>query len=86
MYFHIQLRYKKEIGKYQLKIHTETNRALLITNKQRYDKNMALARHDEALKEERNIERGDDDFFYSTILTISGDKVQVFPHTKRLSR
>ena len=47
---------------------------------------MALARHDESLKEERNIERGDDDFFYSTIITISGDKVQVFPHTKRLSQ
>ena len=67
-------------------MHTETNRALLITNKERYDKNMAAARHDESLKEERNIERGDDDFFYSSVITVSGDKVQVFPHTKRVSR
>ena len=79
-------RYKKEIGKYQLKIHTETNRALQVTNKQRYEKNMAAARHDEALKEERHIERGDDDFFYSSVITLLGDKVQVFPHTKRVTR
>ena len=47
---------------------------------------MAAARHDESLKEERHIERGDDDFFYSSVITVSGDKVQVFPHTKRISR
>ena len=47
---------------------------------------MAAARHDEALKEERHIERGDDDFFYSSVITLLGDKVQVFPHTKRVTR
>ena len=47
---------------------------------------MAAARHDEALKEERNIEKDDDDFFYSSVITLLGDKVQVFPHTKRVTR
>ena len=74
------------MGHYQFAIHTERNRALQISNKQRYNNHMADARHDMSLKAERNIERGDDEFYYSKVVTILGDKVQVFPHTKRVSR
>ena len=74
------------MGRYQLAIHTERNRALQISNKQRYYNHMAQARHDMSLKEERNIERGDDEFYYSKTLTILGAKVQVFPHSKRITR
>ena len=47
---------------------------------------MAQARHDSSFKAERNIERGDEDFYYNTEVTILGDRVQVFPHSKRITR
>ena len=74
------------MGQYQLAIHSETNRALQITNRQRYNRNMAEARHDVSLKAERNIEKDDDEFYYGRTITLLGDKVKVFPQTKRFSR
>ena len=47
---------------------------------------MAQAKHDSSFKAERNIERGDEDFYYNTDVTILGDRVQVFPHSKRTTR
>lgn len=59
-----QKSYENEIGKYQLQIHSTKNRAHSenrwhVSEQQRYDRIMGATLHDEALKEERNIENGD---------------------------
>merc|ERR1719288_272328 len=59
-----QKSYENEIGKYQLQIHSTKNRAHFenrwhVSEQQRYDRIMGATLHDEALKEERNIEHGD---------------------------
>ena len=47
---------------------------------------MAAARHDVSLKEERNIEKDDGEFYYGKVRALLGEKVEVFPGTKRYSR
>ena len=47
---------------------------------------MAAAYHDVSLKEERNIEKDDGEFYYGKARMLLGEKVEVFPQTKRISR
>jgi hypothetical protein len=47
---------------------------------------MAAAYHDVSLKEERNIEKDDGEFYYGKVRMLLGEKVEVFPQTKRISR
>ena len=79
-------KYRKEIGKYQLQIHSETNPALYLTKRKRYKRIMKETRHDESFKEERNIGKWDDEYYNNHVLSIRGTKLQIFPHTRVVAK
>jgi len=82
-----RIRYKKEIGKYQLEIHSDKNPALYLTKTKRKKRIMRETNNDKSFKEERNVWKWDDEYYNSyVLLTILGQKVQVFPHTRVVAK
>jgi len=78
-------KFKAELGKYQFSVHSSKNRALEVDEKTRYKKNLIAVKLDCGLKEMRNIEKDDKDFFDAQETCLYGTQVQIFPHTKKRS-
>ena len=70
-------KFKKEFGKYQFSIKSENNKALKTSNKKRYETYMKSTRFDKGFKEERNLDKDDDDFYENIISNVLGERVQV---------
>jgi len=81
-----QKRYKKEIGKYQLQIHSENNPALYLSNRRRKNRIMRATRHDKGLNEERNIDIGDDEYHHNRAISLMGSLVHVIPYIKTVAK
>jgi len=80
-------RYKTELSKHQLQIHTPSNRALRLSPVKRLKRNLSSARFDTGLKEERGIQRSDPEHGVAQVVFLkNGTKVKVFPNKKRRSK
>jgi len=79
-------KFKKEFGKYQFSIHSKHNKALYTSNKKRYETHMKYTKCDLGFKSERNLDRDDEDFYDSVVANVIGTRVQIYPHTKRVSK
>jgi hypothetical protein len=78
-------KYKKEIGKYQFSIKSEKNKAALVSNRARFNRNMGSIKFDKGLKEERNLDVKDSEYFEFIQTSAYGESVRIFPHTKKVS-
>jgi len=78
-------KYKDQMGKYQFCVRSNKNRALDVDEKTRYKRNLKVVKFDSGLKEMRNMEKDDKEFFDVQETCLYGTQVQMFPHTKKRS-
>ena len=78
--------YKKEMGKYQFSVRSENNKAAKLSKKARFAINMDQVKTDRGFKVERNLDVKDDEFYDYVERTLFGERLRMFPHTKRYTR
>ena len=78
--------YKKEMGKYQFSVRSENNKAAKLSKKARFAINMDQVKTDRGFKVERNLDVKDDEFYNYVERTLFGERLRIFPHTKRYTR
>lgn len=78
--------YKKEMGKYQFSVRSENNKAAKLSKKARFAINMDQVKTDRGFKVERNLDVKDDEFYDYVERTLFGERLRIFPHTKRYTR
>merc|ERR1712200_115537 len=64
----------------------ERNRAALVDEKVRYKRNLKVAKFDAGLKESRNLDKDDEEYFENHETNLFGHQAQIFPHTKKRSK
>jgi len=79
-------KYKTEMGKYQFQVRKpERNRAAMVDEKERYKRNLKVAKFDAGLKESRNLNKDDEEYFESQEANLYGVQALIFPHTMKRS-
>merc|ERR1711872_234651 len=79
-------KYKEQMGKYQFAVHSLKNKALSVDKRVRYKRNMKVANFDKGLKDIRNLNPEDEEFFNTQEVGLYGEKIQIHPHTKMRSK
>jgi len=79
-------KYKQQVGKYQFATHSLKNKQSLIDERTRFARNMQKAKFDKGLKEDRNIDKGDSEYYDYVEITAYGEAIRIFPHTKRVTK
>jgi len=79
-------KYKKEMGKYQYAVHSDRNKAAQVSNRARFAANMGTVRADRGFKAERNLDIKDAEYHDYKETCLFGERVRIFPHTKRYSK
>ena len=77
--------YKKEMGKYQFSVRSVNNKAAQLSKKARFAINMDQVKTDRGFKAERNLDVKDDEFYDYVERCLYGERLRIFPHTKRVS-
>ena len=79
-------KYKKEMGKYQYAVHSDKNRAAQVSKKARFALNMETVKADKGFKAERNLDIKDSEYHDYEETCLYGERVRIFPHTRRYSK
>jgi len=79
-------KYKKEMGKYQYAVHSDRNKAAQVTNRARFAANMGTVKADRGFKAERNLDIKDSEYHDYQESCLFGERVRIFPHTKKYSK
>jgi len=79
-------KYKKEMGKYQYAVHSDRNKAAKVSNKARFAANMGTVKADRGFKSERNLDIKDSEYHDYKESCLFGERVRIFPHTKKYSK
>lgn len=79
-------KYKKEMGKYQYAVHSDKNRAAQVSKKARFALNMETVKADKGFKAERNLDIKDAEYHDYKETCLYGERVRIFPHTRRYSK
>ena len=77
--------YKKEMGKYQFSVRSKHNKAAKMSKRARFAINMDQVKTDRGFKAERNLDVKDDEFYDYVEKNMFGERIRIFPHTKRIS-
>jgi len=79
-------KYMEEQSKYQLEIHTVTNRGLHLSPEKRLKRNLRTAGFDKGLKQDRGLGCQDPEYGVSKDVTIDdGTRIRIFPQTIKRS-
>jgi len=79
-------KYKREMGKYQYAVHSDKNKAANLSNKARFAKNMECVKSDRGFKVERNLDVKDEDYYEYKETCLYGERIRLYPHTKRFAK
>ena len=79
-------KYKKEMGKYQYAVHSDRNKAAQVSNRARFAANMGTVKADRGFKAERNLDIKDSEYHDYQESCLFGERVRIFPHTKKYSK
>jgi len=79
-------KYKKEMGKYQYAVHSDKNRAAKVSKKARFASNMETVKADKGFKAERNLDIKDAEYHDYKETCLYGERIRIFPHTRRYSK
>jgi len=79
-------KYKKEMGKYQYAVHSDRNKAAQVSNRVRFAANMGTVKADRGFKAERNLDIKDSEYHDYQESCLFGERVRIFPHTKKYSK
>ena len=77
--------YKKEMGKYQFSVRSKHNKAAKMSKRARFAINMDQVKTDRGFKAERNLDVKDDEYYDYVEKNMFGERIRIFPHTKRIS-
>jgi len=77
--------YMKEHARHQLEIHSATNPGLYLSPQKRFERNRNTAKFDKGLKDDRGIEAQDPEYQNTEDIFVFGEKVKIFPRSKRIS-
>jgi len=78
--------YKREVGKYQFECHTSRNKAAKMDERVRFARTMETAKFDQGLKEDRNLDWGDSEFYEYKEANLYGQAFRLYPHTRRITK
>jgi len=79
-------KYRKEMGKYQYAVHSDRNKAAQVSNRARFAANMGTVKADRGFKAERNLDIKDSEYHDYQESCLFGERVRIFPHTKKYSK
>merc|ERR1719233_2015264 len=77
---------KKNAKKYQNAVHSDRNKAAQVSNRVRFAANMGTVKADRGFKAERNLDIKDSEYHDYQESCLFGERVRIFPHTKKYSK
>merc|ERR1719323_394630 len=77
--------YKRQLGEYQIACHSDRNKAAAMSEQKRFAKTMETAKFDMGLKQDRNLDWGDSEFYEYKEVHEYGEALRLYPHTRRVT-
>jgi len=77
--------YKRQLGEYQFACHSDRNKAAAMSEQKRFAKTMETAKFDMGLKQDRNLDWGDSEFYEYKEVHEYGEALRLYPHTRRVT-